>query len=140
MTINYINKTIELTATEAKAAGKTTSEKYQELTEIRTQFPTYEIVVVKTAKKKSDGFGGLTYAKMEKYIKAQESEETVLETFYKMTGRNEDGTKDDMIEAATYGQVKTWFLAEYPEVDNFYREIITVVEKAKKVRAARKAA
>lgn len=141
MKVNFMKATIEMTATEAKTAGNPSSDKYGELIAIRAQFPGYRVEVVKATKKKGDGFNGLTFTKMEKYIKAHDSEGgEVLTMFYKMTGRDKDGNELELAVSASYGEVKTWFLSKYPEVDTFRRNIEKEVEEAKKIRADRKVA
>ena len=67
MNINFENGTIEMTKAEAKEAGKFNSEKYIELKEIRSEFPTFRIVT-KNVPKKRDTYKGLSYTYMAKYI------------------------------------------------------------------------
>lgn len=141
MKVNFMKATIEITATESKTAGNPNSDKYGELIAIRAQFPGYRVEVVKATKKKGDGFNGLTFAKMEKYIKGHDSEgNEILKKFYELTGRDENGKKLELAVSASYGEVKTWFLSKYPEVDTFRRDIEKEVEEAKKIRAERKVA
>ena len=69
MTINYTNNTIEMSKTEAKAAGKYGSEKFNELQTLKAAEPTFRVVIVKSTAKKGDHFKGLTYDYMENYSK-----------------------------------------------------------------------
>lgn len=45
MYANYERMTIEMTKSESKAAGKINTEEYMELKELRTQNPTFRIVI-----------------------------------------------------------------------------------------------
>ena len=76
MNANLMTKKIEMTKTEAKAAGKINSEKFNELHTLRTMYPTFEIVIKASAAKKStkENYKGLTYEYMEKYIPAHDDE------------------------------------------------------------------
>ena len=53
MTLNYEAKAIEMTKTEAKEAGKPNTTTYNKLIELRTAFPTFEIIIKKTTRKKA---------------------------------------------------------------------------------------
>ena len=52
MNANLMNKKIEMTKTEAKAAGKPNTAEYNTLLELMNNFPGYQIEIVKTAAKK----------------------------------------------------------------------------------------
>ena len=88
MTINYENRTIEMTKTEAKEAGKYNSDKYNELKEI----PDFRIVT-KSSSRKRDTYKGLTYAYMLNYITKHAKEDDVrMKEFDRLRGY-EDGKK-----------------------------------------------
>ena len=129
MTINYETKTIVMTKTESKEAGKFNSEKYLELTEITSKFPMYKIVIKSTPKKR-DTFKGLNYDYMKSYIEKQNDEEALNE-FYTLRGFVNE-KRDKSIDAATYGEVKNWFLLKYPNLKDLNAEVDKLREKIKK--------
>ena len=138
MNANIINKSIEMTKTEAKAAGKFNTPEYNELMELMKNFPTFRIDVVKATTKKVDRFKGLSYDYMKKYIKSHD--ESKMATFYELCGQDENGNKVEMAAVATYGEVKMWFLTKCPEIEAMSEKVNKIVEEARKAREeARKA-
>ena len=119
--INDKNRSIEISKKFANEARKFGTEEYSILQEARAAYPKYK-VVVKAAAKRADSFKGLNHEYMEKFIKSHEKKDDNgnvidnLTTFYKLTGREADGSKKDFSEIATYGELKRWFLEKYPEV------------------------
>lgn len=79
---------IEMTKTEAIAAGRLSSDKFNELKTLREMFPAFQIEIVKIVTKKVDHFKGLTYEYMENYIK--DNKESLLSIFYALCGRDEE--------------------------------------------------
>ena len=69
MNANIMTSKIEMTKTEAIAAGRLNSDKFNELKTLREMFPAFQIEIVKNVTKKVDHFKGLTYEYMENYIK-----------------------------------------------------------------------
>ena len=133
MTLNYEKKTIEMTKAEAKEAGKFGSEKFNELVKLRTLCPNYEIVVKANATKR-DTYKGLGYDYMKRYIEAHENKEENLKMFYKLRGLNEKGERDVTIKEYSYGDIKMWFLATYPEIEEFNNK---TDEELKEIKAKR---
>lgn len=137
MTINYINSTIEMSKTEAKAAGKYGSEKFNELQALKAAEPTFHVVIVKSTAKKGDHFKGLTFDYMESYIKTRDDEEhSILTTFNKLRGLDENGEKMELATAATYGEIKMWFLAQFPEIKAMSANINNILDAARQARIA----
>jgi molybdopterin converting factor small subunit len=118
MFINYEMATIEITKTEAKEAGKYGSEMYLKIADVRSE--TGFKVVVKDTKRKKDTMKGLTYAYMEVYIekKAGERKETLLAELKEYRGCI-DGKSNLLTEKTSYGEVKAWFLEQFPEITEF---------------------
>lgn len=115
MYANYEKMTIEMTKTESKAAGNIHTDEYLELKELRTQNPTFRIVIKTT--KSRDNMKGLTVSYMKKYIEKHDNEEhTTLKEFYSLRGLDENGKKIDFAPVTAYGVLKQWFLTYYPEV------------------------
>lgn len=113
--------TIEMSKNEAKAAGKINSEKFKELQDYRAAYPGYEIVIVAVAKRKNE-FDGLDYDFMKAYIKAHDNtEKSAMEEFNTLTAQaKKDGVENsEYLEAASYFEVKKWFLKKFPEIAEF---------------------
>lgn len=141
MTINYTNNTIEMSKSEAKAAGKYGSEKFNELQMLKAAEPTFRIVIVKSTAKKGDHFKGLTYDYMENYIKTHDDEaHSILTTFNGLRGLDENGQKMELAAVATYGEIKMWFLAQFPAIEQMSANVAKILDTARKARAAQKAA
>jgi len=137
MNANLMSKKIEMTKTEAKAAGKPNTAEYNTLLELMKNFPGYQIEIVKSAKK-VDRFKGLDYDYMEDYIRSHKSE--LLEIFYELRGLDKDGKKVGMAAAATYGEIKMWFLTQFPEIEKMGEKVNKIIEETRKAREAMKAA
>ena len=138
MNANLMSKKIEMTKTEAKAAGKPNTAEYNTLLELMKNFPGYQIEIVKSAAKKVDRFKGLDYDYMEDYIKSHKSE--LLETFYELRGLDKDGKKVGMAATATYGEIKMWFLNQFPDIEKMAEKVNKIIDETRKARAAQKAA
>ena len=140
MFANVMTKKIEMTKTEAAKAGKIDTEKYEELCTLMNRFPTFEIEIVKTSTKSVDHLKGLTYEFMENYIKAHKEE--LLTEFYELCGKDENGKKINFGVKLSYGEVRMWFLEQFPEIENFEarKKLDDKMEAVRKARAARKAA
>ena len=132
---------IEMTKAEAKAAGTYGTAEFEELANLRKEFPNFRIVT-KTSKSK-DNMKGLNTDYMEKYIKAHDKSEdkAVLKEFYSLRGCDEEGKKIDFAPVAPYGTLKQWFLTYYPEVAKMNDTVAEILKKAQAKReAAKKAA
>ena len=138
MTINYASNTIELTQKESKAAGKYNSEAYHELLGAKKDYPEFRVVIVRPRKTSSSVMKGLTYEYMKAYItkhpKNTAEDESTMTVFYRMQGCNEEGKKVGHTQSATYGEVMSWFLEQYPEITEFNAK---VKEQRQAVRNAR---
>ena len=137
MNANLMTKKIEMTKTEAKAAGKLNTTEYNTLLELMNNFPGYQIEIVKTAAKKVDRFKGLDYNYMTDYIKSHNKE--LLKEFYTLRGLNENGKKVGMAAAASYGEIKMWFLEQFSEIEEMGEKVNKIIEETRKAREARKA-
>ena len=138
MNANLFSRKIEMTKTEAKAAGKPNTTEYNTLLELMKNFPGFQIEIVKSAAKKVDRFKGLDTNYMENYIKSHKPE--LLETFYELRGLDADGKKVELAAAATYGEIKMWFLTQFPEIEKLGENVNKIIEEARKAREAQKKA
>lgn len=138
MNANLFSRKIEMTKTEAKAAGKPNTTEYNILLELMKNFPGFQIEIVKSAAKKVDRFKGLDTNYMENYIKSHKPE--LLETFYELRGLDADGKRVELAAAATYGEIKMWFLTQFPEIEKLGENVNKIIEEARKAREAQKKA
>ena len=138
MNANLFFRKIEMTKTEAKAAGKPNTTEYNTLLELMKNFPGFQIEIVKSAAKKADRFKGLDINYMENYIKSHKPE--LLETFYELRGLDANGKKVELAAAATYGEIKMWFLTQFPEIEKLGENVNKIIEEARKAREAQKKA
>lgn len=136
MYANLMTKKIVMTKTEAKAAGKPNTTEYNALLDLMKNFPGFQMEIVKSTAKKVDRFKGLNYDYMETYIKSHNSE--LLEIFYELRGLDEDGKKVGMAASATYGEVKMWFLTQFPEIEKMGENVDKIIDAARKARADKK--
>ncbi len=112
--INDKSRTIEITKKFAAAAKHYKTTEYDELQAVRRDYPNYR-VQIKAVSKKADHFKGLTFDYMEGYIKKHNME--LLKNFYILSGKTEEGKKKDFAAAATYGEIKKWFIEQFPELE-----------------------
>ena len=122
--------TIEITKAFANDAKYYGTEAYRTLQNVRHDYPGYRIEV-KAVAKKVDYLKGLTFDFMEKYIRNNSNEE-MLAAFFQLCGKTEEGEEQELAAAATYGQIKSWFLMQFPELNvKFQRDNINAILKRK---------
>ena len=126
---------IILTKSEARNAGKPNSTEYADLMNLRRDFPNYPIKIA-AASKKNNRIKGLHYDYMESYIKNHNA--ALLNDFYELCGKDENGKKKELAAAASYGEVKMWFLTKCPEIEAMSDRVNEIVEEARKAREAAK--
>ena len=131
-------KKIMMTKAESKNAGKPNTSEYNTLMELKKSFPDFQIEIAKSSTKKADRFKGLDYDYMKKYI--EDHDKTKLETFYELRGLDKDGKKVEIAIAASFGEIKMWFLAEFPEIEEMSENVNRIIEAARQKRSERKAA
>jgi hypothetical protein len=137
MNANIMTKRIEMTKSEAAAAGKCNSKEFDELKELREMFPDFSITVVKSKSKRVDRFKGLDYDYMKSYIERNKSE--LLSQFYVLRGLDAEGKKKEALSAtASYGEIKMWFLTEFPEIEKLADNVNAIMETTRKKRAEQK--
>jgi hypothetical protein len=126
---------IILTKSEARNAGKPGTETYADLMNLRRDFPNFPIKIA-AASKKNNRIKGLDYDYMESYIKNHNS--ALLNDFFELCGKDADGKKKELSAAASYGEVKMWFLTKCPEIEAMSDRVNEIVEEARKAREAAK--
>ncbi len=136
MNANLMTKKIEMTKTEAKAAGKPNTGEYNTLLELMHNFPSFAIEIKAPAKRKVE-FKGLTYEYMTSYIKVHDDEEkSIMNEFNILVAKEKKDGKEfsENLNAASYLDVKTWFLKKFPEIkkyrDDHKKKVQEILDKA----------
>ena len=122
MYANLFEKKIEMTKAEAKAAGKIGTDEYNTLMNLMQSFPTFTIEIKAPAKRKTE-FKGLDYKYMLNYINKckRDDKAEILKHFNTLTAQAKKNGEEnsEYMEAASYLDVKKWFLATFPEIEKF---------------------
>lgn len=139
MKILYAKKMIELSAKEAREAETYGSPAYLAMIDAMRQFEGFGIA---TAGKKAGGaFKGLTREFMRKHIETHPIEgRDLMDEFNTMCGLNNDGTKKAFAAVASYGELRMWFLNEYPEFGESRQKINEILDKTRENIAVKRAA
>ena len=138
-TMKIKNNTIEITKTFAQKAARVGSPEYYELLKVRQENPSCTVEVKQT--KSKDSFKGLTYEYMKKYILAHDDEKgSIMAIFHELRGNVVSEDDELQAESLTYGEIKMWFLTQYPEIEKARQNIDEIIAKAKEARIAAKAA
>ena len=130
MNINFTTNTIELTKAEMRDAAKYGSEMYNTVMAARRDNPGSRIVELK-AKKTKAAFASLDMKAIKDYVEKHGSDEQKA-TFAFITKRTVDAD-GEYCEAQSFFQIKSWFLAEFPEIKQSrkdYREKIQSIYDA----------
>lgn len=112
--IDFVNSTLIMDRTFAKAASIVGSQEYQLLQNARQDYPTFTVsmrVIKRNPHKES--YRGLTYAYMEKYITDHDDKNKSIMKEYL--------SKREISEchSVRYPTIKKWFLETYPEIVAF---------------------
>lgn len=141
ITINAKNRTIELTKTFATASSKFGTTEYDQLQQVRMDYPNYKVVTIARKATKSDkpSYKGLTYEYMEKYIKAHDDEnQTIMKEYMEVRGLS-DEADENLAESFNYQEMKDWFLDKFPAVAEFHEKRNELLEKAQQKKEAKRA-
>lgn len=126
MTINFMERTLTLTKKESNLARKFNSEIYNQIANFKKDFPDFRIIV-NNPTKRNDNLKGLNYEYMEKYIKSHDNAEENMANYRTLRGLD---NQDGLNMSASYGQVRKWFLATYPEIEEYQNKIDKLINKA----------
>ena len=122
MYANLFESKIEMTKAEAKNAGKIGTDEYNTLMNLMKSFPTFTIDIKTPAKRKTE-FKGLDYKFMLNYISKcnRDDKAEILNQFNTLTAQAKKNGEEnsEYMEAASYLDVKKWFLATFPEIEKF---------------------
>ena len=140
MIILFAREVIELSAKEAREAENYGSPAYLALMDAKSQFPTFS-VGTKTKKKNAGAFKGMNREFMKKHIKANPKEgRDLMAEFNELCGFDADGNKKPFAAVASVGELRMWFLNEYPEFIESRSRIDEILEKTRKDIADKQAA
>ena len=131
MNANLFTKKIEMSKNEAKAAGKINSDEFKELRQLMEMYPGYEIQIKIPAKRKSE-FSKLDYKYMKEYIKKHDDGNgTIMAEFNELIALDKKNKVEgaEHLEAASFIEVKKWFLAKFPEIKKYKEEHQKKIEK-----------
>lgn len=134
ITINRKMRTIEVTKKFNKASSRYGSDEYKELQNALNDNPGFK-VVVKSSTKKNDGYKGLTYKYMEKYISTHDDEDHSIMAEYNMLRGIGDEAEDANADSLTYAEMKDWFLDKFPAIAQFHKDREEIMKKVQKNKA-----
>ena len=138
MFINTSAMAIEMAKSEHRAAHTYGTTEYENLQEVRKAYPGFKVVVKE--RKRTDRLKGLDVEYMKNYIKVHDDAEgSILKKFYQLRGLDGNGKKVALAAAASFGELRMWFLNQYPEVENLNATVDEILTQARKERAEKKA-
>lgn len=138
MYINVSSKAIEMAKSEHRAAHTYGTTQYEELQEVRKAYPGFKVVIKE--RKRTDHLKGLNEAYMAKYIKDHDDEQqNIWKEFCELRGMDENGKKKELSGAASFGELRMWFLNRFPEIENINASVDAILAKARKERAEKRA-
>ena len=124
MTINETTRRIILSKKEMTAASRFGSDDYKALQEARRDYPGFTVTTItRKVNTQRETYKGLTYAYMERYIKAHDDEQETIWAEYMMYRGTPVNPADALPVAYTYAQMKGWFLSKFDAVAKFYENI-----------------
>ena len=133
--VNHKNGTIEMSKKFAAASANPFSDEYAQLQSVRRDYPKFKIVTISQKTAKPD-FKGLTYDYMRKYIvKHDDAEKSIMAEFEMLTATSEEAA-ELLMESASYHEVKTWFLDQFPAFAEYHEKRNEMAENIKKKATA----
>ena len=105
--IKFDAKTIEITKTFANKASHFGSEEYHALRTAMCDLPDFEVAIKVTAKPRRTYMKGLSYEFMESFIALNDEDGSIMQDFQCLR------------QGCSYAEIKRWFFANFPEVNNF---------------------
>lgn len=108
ITVNLIDKKIEVSKTFYKKATNPKSAEYRDLRAAMIENPTFDVVLKESDKK---SYNGLDFDRMKEYIETQPNKEANLEELERVMEIAE-------AKGAKYPLTKQWFLKTFPEYKN----------------------
>ena len=113
--INERNHTIEMPSKKfANAACRYGTEEYKMVQGARADYPNFKVVIARSATRTKDSFKGLNYEFMVNYIQKNDKDGSLMEAFNRMRGKD-----CDVASSLFYGEIKKWFLTQFPEIKKY---------------------
>lgn len=123
MNANLMCKRLEMSKSEAKAAGKLGTPEFNLLKQYRAEYPGFEIYIKPATRRKME-IKGLDYKYMQNYIMKckRENKKEIMDTFNTLTAQDKKNKVEgaEHLEAAGYLDVRAWFLATFPEIKEYH--------------------
>lgn len=112
--IDFVNSTLIMDRTFAKAASIVGSQEYQLLQNARQDYPAFTVSMRAIRRNPNkESYRGLTYAYMEKYITDHDDEnQSIMKEYLNMR-------EIAKCHSVRYPKIKAWFLETYPEIVAF---------------------
>ena len=124
MYANLEMRKVIMTKSEAKAAGKIGTDEFNELRQYMAAYPGFTVEIKAPTKRKNE-FSGLNYDYMKKYIAAHDDDDhTIMDEFNTLIAQDKKDNVEgsEHLEAASFFEVKTWFLKKFPEIKKYKEE------------------
>lgn len=137
MFINTSAMAIEMAKSEHRAAHTYGTTEYENLQKVRKAYPGYRVVIKE--RKRTNRLKGLDVDYMKKYIQEHDADGSILKVFYQLRGLDENGKKLSLAASASFGELRMWFLNQFPELEDMNTTVDNILAKAKKERAEKKA-
>ena len=120
MKINMFEHTIVLTKKEMTAASRFGTKEYKDLQIAKSQNPGFQVVMnSRKVNRQCETYKGLTYAYMEKYIKAHDEDQSIMKEYQMLRGLTSEA-QDALADSCTYQEIKNWFLGKFPAIAAFH--------------------
>ena len=110
--VKHENQSIVISRSYSVRAAIPHTKEYKLLAEIKTIYPEYTIAIREIKKTPKESYKGLTYSYMEHYIATHQNADA------RMAEYNEMRLRADCHDMK-YGNIKSWFLSAYPQIDDF---------------------
>ena len=107
MKINFETKSIEVSKAFVNKASHFGSEQYEELRAVMRDLPDFTVMVKAAPNPRRNYMKGLTYEFMECFISMHDEDGSIMQDFLCLR------------HGCSYAEVKRWFFAKFPEVNNF---------------------
>ena len=116
--INYAEGKIIVSKKVAKKAEIYGTAEYLQLQEVRKDYPHFTIEFEEKKNSKRDYLKGLTYDFMRNYILNHDPTGQLMNDFKILLGES-DIAKELEVDGVSYGQIRSWFLMSFPEIEKF---------------------
>ena len=128
--ISFENCTVTLSASFLRKASTLGTKEYQEMLQLRRDFPGFQFQKAEVEKKTASKYKNLTYKHMREYIAASIADEAEAKAMLSQMKKVEALSK---VQANPYKYVHDWFLKQCPnynsvEVDSMSEEKTTTEE------------